>query len=182
VLRRLVGVIRANGGRRRRGGSKSRKSGSLRETIERRRLDPAKNLRPSLSSLTLIPRNRGGEGILKRAKRKTARKRNVNPAERRHRTNPLLLATYALKPMIAFERNHLEGHLRLHITKVDQVQVRRQQQLLQVRRVQVRPGGRAQARQRRRDLGNTRPCFHRVFKIGQTSSRIYRSYTPWKVD
>ena len=58
--------------------------------------------------------------------------------------------------MIAFEMNQFEVHLRLHITKVDKVQVRRQQ-LLQLLRAQARPGGQALAQQRPRDLGNTRP-------------------------
>jgi hypothetical protein len=153
----------------------------MRERIERRRLDPAKNLRPSLSSLTLIPRNRGGEGILRGAKRKTERKRNVNPAERRHRTNLLLLATYASKPMIAFEMNHLEGHLHLRIMKVDQVKVRRQQLL------QLLAGA---SRTRKASTSPTTPKRPRKYpstlphgpQDRAESSRICRSYTLWRVD
>ena len=71
-------------------------------------------------------------------------------------------------------------HLRFHITKVNKVQVRRQQ-LLQLLRAQARPGRQALAQPRPRDLGNTRPRFHAVFKIGRMSSRIYRSCTLWRV-
>ena len=87
---------------------------------------------------------------------------------------------HVTKPMIAFEMNELEGHLRLHILRGDQVQVRRQQPY-QLQWVQARPAGRVPTRQRPRDLRNIRPLFHRVFKIGRTSSRICRTYTLWRV-
>ena len=163
-------------------------SGERREMKERKkqkqrerqpeRGDREKTPRPSResASVALVPDPDSKKGIVTGAKRKTERRRNVNHGGRRHPTKSLLLPTYALRLMIAFEMKQLEGHLRLHIMRGDQVQVRRQQPY-QLLRSQVGPGEQGQARQHPRGLGNIHPRFHMVFKIERTSSRIYRSHT-----